>query len=287
MHPVLFTLPDWFPLVPDGFAIHTYGVMIAIGVLAASYAADWWGEQDGLPEGFFKEVGFWVLVAGIIGSRAEYVRVNWDQFEPDLMRVLALRDGGLVFYGALLAALPTLVVLTLKRGQDLPRVLDAIAPAIPIMHMFGRTGCFAAGCCHGQPSDVGWGVIFTDPTTVAPLDVALHPTQLYAATYLAVLVLFLVWLRGRKRFNGQIMLAYLSIYPVLRSINEIFRGDSARGFVFEDQLGQVLSNAQAISLSIGLVSAITWLVLWQAAVKARRPLAKPNESEDSGDSAAG
>jgi phosphatidylglycerol:prolipoprotein diacylglycerol transferase len=244
--------------------------MIAIGVLTASHAADWWGEQDGLPEGFFKEVGFWVLVAGIVGARGEYVRVNWAQFAGDTTRIFALRDGGLVFYGALLASLPTLVILTLKRGQNLPRVLDAIAPAIPIIHMFGRTGCFGAGCCHGRPTDVAWGVTFTDAQSVAPLHVALHPTQLYAATYLVLLVSFLIWLRGRKRFNGQIMLAYLSIYPVLRSINETFRGDSARGFVFEDQLGETLSNAQAISLGVGLFAAIAWLLLWQAAGKARK-----------------
>ncbi len=263
MHPVLFTFPN-------GFAIHTYGVMVAIGVLAASYAADWWGEQDGLPEGFFKEVGFWVLIAGIIGARFEYVRVNWDTFAGEPMRILALRDGGLVFYGALLAALPALVILTLKRGQNLPKVLDAIAPAIPIMHGFGRTGCFGAGCCYGEPAGHALAVTFTDPMSVAPLHVALHPTQLYAATYLFLLVAFLVWLRGRKRFNGQIMLAYLSIYPVLRSINETFRGDSQRGYVFEDTIGQVLSNAQAISLGIGLCAAITWVVMWQAAVKARK-----------------
>lgn len=263
MHPVLFSFPN-------GFAIHTYGVMVAIGVLSASYAADWWGERDGLPEGFFKEVGFWVLIAGVIGARGEYVRVNWSTFAEDTTRIFALRDGGLVFYGALLAALPTLVILTQKRGQNLPRVLDAIAPAIPIMHMFGRTGCFGAGCCYGEPTGQPWAVTFTDAQGVAPLNVALHPTQLYAATYLALLVLFLVWLRGRKRFNGQIMLAYLSIYPVLRSINETYRGDSARGYVFEDTLGQVLSNAQAISLGIGLFAAITWLVMWQAAGKAKK-----------------
>ncbi len=277
MHPILFTLPN-------GFAIHTYGVMVAIGVLAASYSADWWGERDGLPEGFFREVGFWVLVAGIIGSRAEYVRVNWHQFDDDPMRILALRDGGLVFYGALLAALPTLVILSRKRGQNLPKVLDAIAPAIPIMHMLGRLGCFAAGCCHGRPTDAAWGVTFTDPVSVAPMHVAVHPAQLYAATYLALLVTFLIWLRGRKRFNGQIMLAYLSIYPVLRSLNELARGDVARGFVFENQIGQVLSNAQAISLAIGVCSAIAWLLLWQAAVKAKRvPATQPSPTPEAPD----
>ena len=258
----------------------------ALGVLAASYAADWWGERDGLPEGFFKEVGFWVLIAGVIGARLEYVRVNWAQFSDDLSRVFALRDGGLVFYGALLFALPTLVILTSRRKQNLPRVLDAIAPAIPLMHALGRVGCFSAGCCHGRPTDVGWGVVFSDPATVAPLDVAVHPTQLYAAFYLFSLVAFLVWLRGRKRFNGQVMLAYLSIYPVLRSINEIFRGDVARGFVLEDLLGQVLSNAQAISLGIGLAAAITWLLLWQAAVKAGRQPARARQSPpDDGEAA--
>ena len=98
----------------------------------------------------------------------------------------------------------------------------------------------------------------------------LHPTQLYEVAYSAILFATLNALRGHKRFDGQLILLYLMIYPVLRSINEVFRNDAERGFFLEDTLGPTISNAQAISLIIATIASLVFLSKWKAAGQTKR-----------------
>ena len=99
MHPVLFTIPG---IEKD---VHIYGVMIAAAAIMAAHFSTKQAIKKGLPVDFFNDLVFWVLVAGIVGSRLEYMRVNWDQFSGDLGASVRIWEGGLVFYGGLIAAL--------------------------------------------------------------------------------------------------------------------------------------------------------------------------------------
>ena len=271
MFPVLFELPG-------GFAIHTYGVMLALAVMQAAVLMRRWGNEEGLPGDQLYDMVFWTLLGGLIGARLEYMRVNWSIYEGNLFAFFNLRQGGLVFYGGLIGAFITFVVSSKRRGLPIPQVLDIIAPVVPLGHVLGRLGCFAAGCCYGKVTEVAWAVKFTATHCAAlgapnpdglpicipePLNTPLHPTQLYEAGYTLLLGLFLVWLRRKRRFRGQVMLAYLSIYPLLRSVNEIFRGDVERGYFLESRLGPVLTNAQFTSILIVLASISTSVYLWR------------------------
>jgi phosphatidylglycerol:prolipoprotein diacylglycerol transferase len=95
--------------------------------------------------------------------------------------------------------------------------------------VFGRVGCLLNGCCYGRPTDVPWAVTFTNPQahefSGTPLDVPLHPTEIYDALLNFGLYLFLAWLFRRKKFDGQVFATYLICYAVTRSIVEYFRGD--------------------------------------------------------------
>jgi phosphatidylglycerol:prolipoprotein diacylglycerol transferase len=113
--------------------------------------------------------------------------------------------------------------------------------------MFGRVGCFLAGCCYGRPTSSGWGVVFTDPACDAePKNVALHPTQLYEAGYLLLILLTILYVRGRRRFFGQLFLLYLMLYAGGRFVLEYFRGDASRGYVVENYI----SHSQLIAILI-------------------------------------
>lgn len=240
MHPVLFTFPN-------GFSLHWYGVLIAAGSLVAVWLGGKWSVKDGFDKDLFTDLGFWSILGGVAGARAEYIRVNWSLFRGDIGRMLNVRDGGLVFYGGLLAVLLVFGVMLVQRRLPAWKVLDILAPLIPLGIVFGRLGCFMAGCCFGETSDLPWAVTFSDPRSVAPTGVPLHPTQLYEAGYGAALFGLLTWMRGHKRFDGQLILTFLTLYPLLRSVNETFRGDDVeRGFF----LGTPLSNAQAISVGV-------------------------------------
>ena len=138
-------------------------------------------------------------------------------------------------------------------------MLDVMAMVTCIVHGFGRIGCFMAGCCHGTPTDHFWGVTFTHEACQAkPLGTPLHPTQLYEATFIFLLLGALWWLRSRKQFHGQLFLIYLIAYAAGRGVIELFRGDLARGFVIKD----VLSNSQFISLLV-IGAALYFYAKWK------------------------
>ena len=114
-----------------------------------------------------------------------------------------------------------------------------------LVHIFGRLGCFLAGCCHGRPTDSIIGVTFTDAACYAhPLNTPLFPSQLMEATYIFIIMIVLLLLRNRRKFYGQLFILYIILYAIGRSILEIYRGDSARGFIIEDYL----SHSQFIAL---------------------------------------
>lgn len=253
MHPVLFSIGD--------FAVHSYGVLIALGTVLAVALGSRWAVAEGFPKDTFTDLGFWSIIAAVVGARLEFLRTNWHLFDDATIgQMLNVRDGGLVFYGGLVGTLIAFAVLIWRRKLPPLKILDILAPLVPFGILFGRSGCLMAGCCYGKPTSADWAITFTHELTVAPIGIPLHPTQIYEVMYGAALFGFLFWLRGRKRFDGQLILTLLTIYPLLRSVNEMFRGDPGRGWAIDG----VLSNAQAISIGVAIVAAIGWVVLLKA-----------------------
>jgi phosphatidylglycerol:prolipoprotein diacylglycerol transferase len=137
------------------------------------------------------------------------------------------------------------------------KFLDLIGFVALIVHFFGRLGCFMAGCCHGIQSHGPFSVTFTDPACMAePLNTPLHPTQLYSSIMLASIFGILTWLKSRQKFEGQLFLLYLIFYSTGRSIIEEFRGDEARGFLFDGWY----SNSQFISTVIVTLAIIAYVI---------------------------
>jgi phosphatidylglycerol:prolipoprotein diacylglycerol transferase len=163
---------------------------------------------------------------------------------------------GFVFYGSFLLAIPAMLWFFRKHKLNPYRMLDIMAITTCLVHMFGRIGCFMAGCCHGIPTESIFGVTYVDPACSAdPLNTPLHPTQLYEAIFIGLVMVYLFYLRGRKKFNGQLFLTYLLLYGIGRFTLEYLRGDLARGFVIEN----ILSHSQFIALIILIVVVVVYV----------------------------
>ena len=176
------------------------------------------------------------------------------------MEILKLWNGGLVFYGGFLAAVAAcLVYLRRNRIPFLP-VADASAIGIPLGLAFGRIGCTMAGCCFGKPCDLPWAVTFSDPASLAPLHVPLHPTQIYESMAGFAIFGILYATRDRFRTPGVRFWTMLILYGAARSFLEIFR-DDPRGF-----LGP-LSESQVVS-AVLIVYAVASLLAARAKAKA-------------------
>jgi phosphatidylglycerol---prolipoprotein diacylglyceryl transferase len=263
MYPELFSIGD--------FTVHAYGVLLAAAFLLALVVAARLAARDGLPRERIYDLGLWLLLAAIVGSKLLMLAVE-PEYRDEPLRLLSLdflRSGG-VFYGGFLAAVAAAFVLVRRYHLPWWPTADAFAPAIALGQSIGRQGCFAAGCCWGKPTSMPWGVQFSErghEVTGVPAGVHLHPTQLYESFGALAVFAVLLWLHRRKKFDGQIVLLYGALYAALRFAVEFFR-DDPRG----DLLGLTsltgLSTSQLISLAVGAASVAMLVSRWRRAPRA-------------------
>lgn len=260
MHPVLINL--------GFYQIPTYGVLLYSGIVLAIYLASRRARLVGLPGTRVMDLGAWVVLWGLAGSKILLV-VTDPSYLGSLAGLWGLLRAGGVFYGGLIAAIVAAFVLL--RRYDLPflQVADVLAPSVALGHFFGRLGCFSAGCCYGRACSTSLGVVFTNPLanqiSGTPLGVSLYPTQLFEAAFNLTNYVFLAWLFRRRFAPGTVLGAYLVGYGVARFIIEFFRGDPDRGFV----LGGALSTSQAIAavmVPVGIAT-LVWARLRQRAMQ--------------------
>ena len=233
-----------------------YGVLVAAGFLVAVRRAIVAARRNGLSGEMVERLSFWMIAAAVVGSRLAYVLTDLETYVGSPALVFNPREGGLVFLGGLVAAVAVAVLYVRRQRLSLPRYADVMLPTVALGHAFGRIGCFAVGCCYGrETASLPWAVRFPASSweQVAPVGVPLHPVQLYeAAVNLAIFILLAWWWYPRRRFDGQVALLYLILYSFSRIVLEWFRGDDARGFVFGQQLGSLVSTSQATSVVIGV-----------------------------------
>lgn len=220
------------------FTFHTYGLLVALGVLLGSKIAIGLAcregfEREKVEEPFYQFL-FYFVVGGIVGGRLFYVLLYWQEFSEHYAGIFKIWQGGLVSYGGLLGA-GTGFFFWYRKNKIFPwaKFVDWLAPALAFGHALGRLGCFSAGCCYGTPTEKPWGIVFTHPQSLAPLDIPLHPTQLYEFIFLIFLGFFLLWKSDRKKFSprradGHLFADYLTFYPIGRFTIEFFRGDDPR-----------------------------------------------------------
>lgn len=245
------------------FPINTYGVFLAIAFLSAIYVTVKLAERDGLPRERIYDLSLWMLLASLVGSKflMLFTEPEYRDQPLQLLSLDFLRSGG-VFYGGLLGAV--LAGYLLMKRYKLPwwKTADACAPGIAIGNFFGRQGCFAAGCCWGEPTTLPWGVKFSElghQITGVPIDAHLHPTQLYESFAMLLVFVFLLWLHKRRRFPGQVILSYALLYSIIRFAIEFVR-DDPRGDILGLTSLTGLSTSQLISIVVGITALILLIV---------------------------
>lgn len=258
MHPELFSI--------GSFTVHTYGFMIMIGAMLGYFYMSAQAKKElAIDPDKIQTLAIIIILAAFIGGKFFfYLEKPSYYFNPPSNMFKNFRTG-FVFYGSLLFAVPLAIWYFRKQKFPVLPMLDLLAITGCIIHGFGRLGCFFAGCCHGLPTDSFLGVTFTHPQSQAePLNVPLHPTQLYDAFIITGILVTLLMLKRYKRFEGQLFLVYIMLYATGRIFVEIFRGDERRGFIIDN----VLSHSQLISLFIIAAAALAYWRLKDMKAKA-------------------
>lgn len=243
MHPILLELNLGFIKIP----LHTYGLMIAIGFLLAISTVRKIAAKNKINPDLVSDLSFWLLLYGFIGARLLFVITRFDYFLENPLDILRVWEGGLVFFGGLISATAYAAYFFKKHQLSSWKMIDVLSPGVVLAHAFGRIGCLGAGCCYGRPTNVPWAIkLDSDLVDVGFRGVPLHPTQIYESVSLFILFAGMMYVGKHKKFDGQVGLTYFMIYPIVRSVIEVFRGDTVRGFLIED----VLSTSQFISMLV-------------------------------------
>ena len=259
-------LPELFEI--GRFTVYTYGVLLAAAYLLGLKFAMVRARTRGLDPARTLDLGIYIIVSALIGAKLLLFFVEFDTFRRDPAELLTLARSGGVFYGGLILAVAVALWYMRRHRMPIWTTCDVFAPAIALGHAVGRLGCLAAGCCFGRETSVPWAVTFTHPEAAAnvgtPLNVPLHPTQLYeSGAELLILILLIATEKKGRPFPGRTFWLYLFLYGVSRFIIEFFRGDD-RGIVFD-----LLPTSQFISLLIVPLSLVMLYVL------SRRPQLTP------------
>jgi len=246
MHPVLFEWRVPFLGSVGPVTIYTYGVLLAAAYLGGLQLAMIRGRKRGLDSTRVLDLGIYIIISALIGAKLLLLVTDYRSFADNPRALLDLFRSGGVFYGGLIVAVVVALWYIRRIGLPLWTTCDVFAPGIALGHVVGRLGCFFAGCCYGKPTTVPWAITFTSPEAAAnvgtPLNVPLHPTQLYEAGAEAIILILLLATESRgRRFPGRTFWLYMLLYAISRYVIEIFRGDP-RGTVF------MFSTSQFISL---------------------------------------
>ncbi|WP_005031902.1 prolipoprotein diacylglyceryl transferase [Holophaga foetida] len=263
MHPILFRIGN--------FPVGTYGLLLVIAFFSALALAKRQGRMDGLSGDAIVDLSITLLLAGVVGAKVlmVVVDVSGGARLQDAFSLDTLRAGGAV-HGGIIAGAIALFWRARKLKLNLPLTLDACVPAVALGQAIGRLGCFSAGCCYGSESHSALAVIFTNPDahmlSGTPLDLPIHPVQLYTfCMNLAVMGLLLL-VRKHRRFTGQVLASYFVLEGLGRALMETWRGDLDRGVWFAG-----LSTGRVTALLFIIAGIILWF--WF-----RRSYAAPKEA---------
>ena len=219
---------------PDkNFPIHSYGFMLALSFLLGIWFASARAKKAGLNPNVIADVGFWVILAAIVGARAYYVALHFEEFRGDLLSIVnpfhggVVGIGGLVMYGGFIGAiLASVLFFTLKKIPFLPYA-DVSAPSIGLGIALTRIGCFMNGCCYGSPA-AHHGVNFPLSSAAGIYQhdmhaVGLFPSQLFESAGGLLIVALVLLIGGRKPFTGFLFYTTGLLYAVLRFVVDFTR----------------------------------------------------------------
>ena len=251
------------PIIEIGpVALSSYAIMLSVGGSMGFWLT--WREiqRKRLEPGPMLALALIAFVAGLVGARALSVLVLWPAYaELEWWRWLALWDrGGMSMYGGILfAAAAGLAYIRIRRLRAWDAADTIVTAWVPFI-FFLRIGCFLNGCCYGRPTTSVFGLVAGGEPSAVNFGIRSHPAQLYDAAAALAISALLWWMGSRRRFEGQLAVTFLTLYPAWRLVHETFRGDAWVAL----RLGSlaVVTLNQAISVALIVSAAAAGFILY-------------------------
>ena len=248
-----------------GFRIAFYGIIIGIGMLAGIWVAQSDAKRRGQDPDIYLDFALYAIIFSIIGARLYYVIFSWDNYKDDLLQIFNLRAGGLAIYGGVIGAVLTLIVFTRVRKLSFLSMADSGCLGLITGQIIGRWGNFFNCEAFGGFTDslfamrikrsiVNPSMISQDLLNHLIVEngveyIQVHPTFLYESLWNLGVLLFMLWYRKRKRFDGEMLAIYFMGYGLGRCWIEGLRSDQLILF------GTGIPVSQALSMLLVLAAA--------------------------------
>lgn len=230
-------LPTFIPSPPDNaihlgsLQLHAYGLMIALGVVAAVWLAGRRLEQRGLgTKEDMSAIAMWAVPGGIVGARLYHVITDWKSFKGDWLRAFKIWDGGLGIWGGIALGAVVGIWAARKRGISTAGALVAAAPALPLAQAIGRLGNWWNQELFGRPTTLRWALKVDEQFRPDQYKAfaTFHPTFLYEGLWNLLLCAALLRLDRRRDVGaGKLFALYVAGYTFARFFIEQMRSDHA------------------------------------------------------------
>jgi prolipoprotein diacylglyceryl transferase len=212
--------------------LNAYGLMIALGVVAAVWLAGRRLEQRGIGKrDDISEMALWAVPAGVIGARLYHVVTDWSRFSDNPGDIVKIWEGGLGIWGGI--ALGVIVGLWVMKRKGLPiaLTLTCVTPALPLAQSIGRWGNWWNQELFGKPTDLPWALEVSSDTAVMAGELpgtTFHPTFLYESIGCLLIAVVLVLIDRRVKLRpGLLFFVYTAMYTFMRFFIEGLRVDPA------------------------------------------------------------
>lgn len=254
-----------------GFEIAFYGVTMATAILAGYLLAAKEAKRTGQNPDDYLDLLLYAVFFALVGARLYYVIFKWDYYKDHLTSILNLRQGGLAIYGGIIGAFATVYVFAKKKKLSFTKMLDTACVGLVAGQIIGRWGNFFNREAFGDYTDglfamqlpisaVRSGEItekmWKNVEVIHGIEfIQVHPTFLYEGLWNLGVIIFLYFYRDRKKFEGELVLWYLTLYGVGRFWVEALRTDQLLipgiGFPISQLLGAVIAVCGLITIFMG------------------------------------
>lgn len=243
MYPILFH-------IYGPFSINSFSLAIAIGIGLFTYkAVKNLNKVIGIEKNQFINMVMQGSILALIGGRVLFVLEEWKSYE-NLWQMIAIWNKGCSSLGCVITAIIYVIWFIKKNKIKTESLIDVIGLYAPIIHIWTRIGCFLAGCCFGKPTDLPWGVTYTNSECIAPLNIQLHPVQIYDILAYIFIYLILKNISKRNYMPGQLGFAYLFLSNITRFSMDFIRGDRIINYDNALIKTELFSFDQFIALSL-------------------------------------
>jgi len=250
-----------------GLEVHWYGIIIVLAIVIGLIFILQIAKKKQVSSDHVYNLLFLLIIFGLIGGRLVHVIGDWGYYKNNLGQIIKVWQGGLAFFGVLMASIGTVIVYSRIKKISFWLLSDLIVVILPLIQAMARWGNYFNQELYGQPTNLPWGIPVDIDKRLVGLEnhVYYHPVFLYESLLMILIFVLLLYLfRSNKLKTGQLTLLYFIIFSAERFFLDYLRIDMLK-------VGPLLAT-QWLSIILFVAAVVIWLKLFRAKANKNKEL---------------